>query len=220
MECQEGLPGVDRPSVKGKQCCGHSPWPPPVPTPDGQARPGAALHTRATVLTLPSAGAARGLLCMCGLPAGGPGETGPGQGGICQGLKAARAPARSALQSTPSPAFPEANLALCAVPGSLGDQGSFGALSLSSPCPCRARQQGGFPPSETQGGCQLISGRKEQQIAECFPDKAEVGTAASGIELTGRTSGSVGFVEEVPEKCRFSVKCIIAEQNDFCSFTG
>lgn len=37
---------VDRPSVKGKQCCGHSPWPPPIPTPNGQARTGTALHTQ------------------------------------------------------------------------------------------------------------------------------------------------------------------------------
>ena len=101
------------------------------------ARPGQALPftPRAMVLTLPSAGAARGLLCVCGLPAGGPGETGPEQGGICQGLKAARASAGSALQSTPSPAFPAANLALCAVPGSLGDQGP---LCCGGPVPAPA----------------------------------------------------------------------------------
>lgn len=62
--------------------------------------------------------------------------------------------------------------------------------------------------------------QKEQQTAKHFPNKAEAGTAAAGITLTGHASGSVGFVEKSPETCRLSVKFIIAEQNAFCSFTS
>lgn len=185
------------------------------------ARPGQALPftPRAVVLTLPPAGTARGLLCVWGLPAGGPGETGPEQGGICQGLKAAPGSCRVSPGVHTKPSFPRRQPCPLHRPWLSGRSGLF-VLRRSRPCPCRARQQGGFPQSETQGGCQLISGRKEQQIAKCFPDKAEAGTAASGFEFTGRTSGSVGFVEEVPEKCRFSVKCVIAEQKAFCLFHG
>ena len=35
----------DRPSVRGSQCSGHSPWPPPIATPDSQARTVTALYT-------------------------------------------------------------------------------------------------------------------------------------------------------------------------------
>lgn len=192
------------------------PQAPPIPAPDSQARTVTALHTQSRGSHLPPVGTARGLLCVWGLHAGGFGETGPGQGQhlpgpeSCPGLPQGRPWSPHQAQISPWPTLPPApSLALWAIRALC--TAAVQSLPLPSP-PARW-----IPTVRNQGGYQPISGRKEQQTAQHFPNKAEAGTAAAGVTLRARASGSAG---KSPEKCRFSVKCILAELNAFCSFTG
>lgn len=168
---ESGRPaGLDRPSVRGRSAVGTAPGPPrslPLTARPGQSLP---FTPRAVVLTCPLL-APPGAFSVCGASAqeGSVKQT-QGRASICQGLKAAPGFRRVSPGVHTKPRFPRGHSCPMHRPWLSGPSGLF-VLWRSSPCLCRARQQGGFPQSETQGGFQLTSGRRTDKSPSASPIK-------------------------------------------------